>query len=185
MKNKKIVALTFCLIISAFIAGNCLAVASIVDTSNPHYANGNYDLNDIGTYATYLMRLILSLVGTLSLLAFIYGGISFLLSAGNPQKVTDGINAIKAAVIGLIITFASVLIINLFFQGLGITWNSKTGAVPPKNTTPVSSAYVGSCSTAFPGHSCIDTSGLDITNRDCKTNVCTDARVEVLCCLQN
>lgn len=158
MKNKKVTVLILCLFVTGFTATSCLAVNSIIDTSNPHYAAGDYDLNDIGTYAVYLMQLILSIVGTLSLAAFIYGGITFLLSAGNPAKVTDGVNAIKAAVIGLIITFASVLIINLFFTGIGVNWNSKTGtvSVPP----------CGSGTTV--GYSCVT----DITGKKCVTGDC-------------
>lgn len=134
MKNcKKAGIIISCLIIAGFIVQSCSA-ASLVDTSG-NYATGDYNLNDIREYAIYLIKLILGLVGSLSLLAFVYGGVSFLISAGNPDKVKDGINAIKAAVIGLLITFASVLIINVFFGGLGIKWNVNTGAVTANGTT--------------------------------------------------
>lgn len=129
-KRETISLLILSLIAVGFITNSCLAVNSIVDTSNPNYATGDYKLEDIREYAIYIMKIILGLVGSLSLLAFVYGGVTFLLSAGNSKKVEDGINIIKAAVVGLLITFASVLIINLFFKGLGINWNSGTGAVP-------------------------------------------------------
>lgn len=125
-----------CLLVAVFVAHSCSA-ASLVDTSNPRYATGGYTLDDIREYAIYLIKLILGLVGSLSLLAFVYGGVTFLISAGNPEKVKDGINAIKAAVIGLLITFASVLIINVFFGGLGIKWNVNTGAVTANGTAPI------------------------------------------------
>lgn len=134
-KRETISLLILSLIALSFVTSSCLAVNSIVDTSNPNYATGDYKLEDIREYAIYIMKIILGLVGSLSLLAFVYGGVTFLLSAGNQKKVEDGINAIKAAVIGLLITFASVLIINLFFKGLGITWNFNTGAVPISNTS--------------------------------------------------
>lgn len=102
---------------------------SLVDTSNPKYNTGDYDLSDIGNYAIYIIELILSLVGTLSLIAFVYGGVTFLISAGSTEKVKKGMDIIKAAIIGIIITFSSVLIINLFFGGLGVSWNPNTGAV--------------------------------------------------------
>ena len=129
-KRETISLLILSLVIAGFVGSSCLAVNSLVDTSNPNYASGNYQLTDIREYAIYIMKIILGLVGSLSLLAFVYGGVTFLLSAGNQKKVEDGINAIKAAVIGLLITFASVLIINLFFGGLGITWNVNTGTIP-------------------------------------------------------
>lgn len=117
--------------LAIFTAQSCLA-ASLVDTSNPGYASGDYSLNDIRDYAVYIMRLILSLVGTLSLLMFVYGGITFLTSAGNQSTVKKGMDILKAAIIGIILVFSSVLIINLFFGGLGVTWNSTTGAVTSK-----------------------------------------------------
>lgn len=108
-------------------AQSCLAL-SLVDTSG-NYKSGNYTLTDIRNYAVYLMQIILSLVGTLSLVAFVYGGVTFLLSAGNQSQVKKGMDIIKAAVVGLLITFSSVLIINMFFGGLGVSWNSTTGSV--------------------------------------------------------
>ena len=138
MKKRETISLVILSLIAVgFVANSCLAVNSLVDTSGGPtgaYATGDYKLEDIREYAIYIMKIILGLVGSLSLLAFVYGGVTFLLSAGNSKKVDDGINTIKAAVVGLLITFASVLIINLFFGGLGITWNVNTGAVPISNT---------------------------------------------------
>jgi hypothetical protein len=51
------------------------------------------------------------------------------LSAGSSDKVKKGLDIIKAAVVGLVITFASVLIINLFFGGLNVSWNPETGVI--------------------------------------------------------
>ena len=114
--------------ISLLIFSNQALAASLVDTSG-NYATGDYNLNDVRNYAVYLMSLILSLVGTISLLAFVYGGITLLLSAGSSDKVKKGLDIIKAAVVGLVITFASVLIINVFFGGLNVSWNSETGVI--------------------------------------------------------
>lgn len=113
--------------LATFTTNSCLAL-SLVDTSG-NYATGNYTLDDVRGYAIYLMRLILSLVGTLSLLAFVYGGMTFLLSAGNQESVKKGVGILKAAVIGLLITFSSVLAMNLFFRTLGVSWNPLTGAI--------------------------------------------------------
>ena len=135
MKKCKIIK---SLILGVFIAStiiflstpHCSAVKSLVDTSaGSGYSDGEYTLDSVRNYLIYLMGIILSLVGTLSLLAFVYGGITFLLSAGSSDKIKKGIDIIKAAVIGLLITFTSVLIINLFFGGLGIDWNKTTGKV--------------------------------------------------------
>ena len=121
--------------LAIFTAQSCLAVNSLVDTSggpDGPYATGNYSLNDVRDYAVYLMGLILSLVGTLSLLMFVYGGITFLTSAGNQSTVKKGMDILKAAVIGIVLVFSSVLIIDIFFGGLGVTWSKTTGAVTSK-----------------------------------------------------
>lgn len=140
MKNILKASFVTILLVAAILTANyCLAASSIVDTSNPGYAEGKYTLNNVRDYAVYLMQLILGLVGTLSLLMFVYGGLTFLLSAGNSNSVKKGMEILKAAVVGLILVFSSVLIIQVFFGGLfgtdkmtnksGTTWNQKTGAV--------------------------------------------------------
>ncbi|MEI6835244.1 MAG: hypothetical protein WCK59_00195 [Candidatus Falkowbacteria bacterium] len=128
-KKQKASILILSLITLGFFASNCLAIGSLVDTSG-NYATGNYTLNDIREYAIYLIKLILGVVGSLSLLAFVYGGLTFLLSAGRADQIKKGTDILKAAVVGLLITFASVLIINVFFKGLGINWNISSGSVP-------------------------------------------------------
>ncbi len=104
------------------------SASSIVDTSGP-YQDGGYTLDDVREYAIYLMFLILSVVGVLSLGAFVYGGLVFLTSAGNQTQVKKGMDILKAAVIGLVIVFASVLIVRTFFEGLGVQWNEATGKI--------------------------------------------------------
>lgn len=134
MKKISKVSLVITFVFVALLTANlCSAVSSIVDTSNPGYSHGNYSLNNVRDYAVYIMQLILGLVGTLSLIMFFYGGLTFLLSAGNSESVKKGLGILKAAVIGLILVFSSVLIIKLFFDGLffGGTpkWNETTGAI--------------------------------------------------------
>ncbi len=132
--------ITVMLIATIFTANYCLAASSIVDNTSQGYASGDYNLNDVREYAIYLMQFILGLVGTISLVMFVYGGLTFLLSAGNSNNIKKGMEILKAAVIGLILVFASVLIIKIFFGGLfgvktsgtstsGSKWNESTGAI--------------------------------------------------------
>lgn len=82
---------------------------------------GDCQLNDFMLVAVNVSNIILALVGSLSLFAFIYGGIMWLLSAGDAEKVMTGKRAIIGAVIGLAIVFTSFMIIQLVFSALGIT----------------------------------------------------------------
>lgn len=135
-KNKKIHLYILSLIITLFIGIlPVLAVDSLVNTSAEGYATGDYKLDYIREYAIYIAKIILSLVGSVSLLAFVIGGVMFLISGGSKDKIKKGTDIIKAAVIGILITFSSVLIINTFLGGLGINQTGKDGAAKFNPTT--------------------------------------------------
>lgn len=57
-----------------------------------------------------IIGIILSFVGVIFLILIIYGGISWMFSAGNEQKVEKAKNIIINAVIGLVIVFAAYFI---------------------------------------------------------------------------
>jgi len=82
--------------------------------------NGDCKLNDFTLIAINISKIILGLVGSLSLLAFVAGGLMMMLSAGNPEWVTRGKQTIIGAVVGLAIVFTSFMIIQLVFTSLGI-----------------------------------------------------------------
>jgi hypothetical protein len=83
-------------------------------------ASGDCKLNDFAQLAVNVAQWILGITGSLSLLAFIYGGILFLTSAGSNEQVTKGRQAITGAVIGLVVVFASYMIIGFVFKALGV-----------------------------------------------------------------
>jgi isoprenylcysteine carboxyl methyltransferase (ICMT) family protein YpbQ len=56
---------------------------------------------------------------------FIYGGFTFLISAGSSEKIGEARKIIIAAVIGLLIVFASYIIIKFVLQSLGMDWSGK------------------------------------------------------------
>ncbi|MFH1661601.1 MAG: hypothetical protein ABIA02_00680 [Candidatus Falkowbacteria bacterium] len=80
----------------------------------------DYTLNDIVGILPIVAKFILSIVGSLSLLAFVYGGVMFIISSGSVEKVTKAKGIIVSAVIGLIIVFVSYTIIGFIFTSLGI-----------------------------------------------------------------
>ncbi len=84
---------------------------------------GSYELNDFTRLAVNASKILLGLTGSLALLAFIYGGVVFLISAGNREKVEQAKKIIIGAVIGLIIVFTSFIIIGFVFSALGIENN--------------------------------------------------------------
>lgn len=122
------------LITSLFIVSGWLMPlqAQIVDTTNPGYAQGDYKFNDFILIAIRVSRIVLGLVGSLALLMFIYGGFMFLISAGSSESVSKARKIIVAAVVGLIIVFASFLIIKFVLQSMGINWNGEMIKIPTK-----------------------------------------------------
>jgi len=90
---------------------------------------GNYELNDFIALAINVSKWILGIVGSLALVMFIYGGVLFLISGGGSEKISQAKKIIIAAVIGLIIVFASYLIIRFVMGSMGLDWSGQI-AVP-------------------------------------------------------
>lgn len=85
---------------------------------------GQYQLNDFVALMIIIANIILLFSGSLSLIAFIIGGFMFLISGGNKERIERGKSAIIGSVIGLVIVFASYLIIDTIMTNLNITkWN--------------------------------------------------------------
>ena len=85
---------------------------------------GDYTLNDMVSILPMYANRFLGIAGSLALLAFIYGGVMFLISAGNTERVTKAKTIIIGAAIGLIIVFASFMIINFIITKLGYSFGT-------------------------------------------------------------
>jgi len=112
-------------------AAACAAVALL--SAAPALAQGSPAVreidNPIGTTSWFtilgtVIRLMLGLVGSIALVMFLYGGALMMFSAGDSKKRQNGIDAIKAATIGLIIVFSSYAIVNTIFKYADVTSRS-------------------------------------------------------------
>lgn len=110
---------------------------SIIDNADTKYAQGNYELNDMVKIFVGSSQIILGVIGSITLLMFIYGGIMFLISGGSSEKVTKAKGILTAAAIGLIIVFASYLIIKFVFGAIGRDDFTGEQMQINKNTTPI------------------------------------------------
>lgn len=86
---------------------------------------GNYQIDDFLVLAVNISRWILGIVGSLTLLMFIYGGVMFMISSGSSESISKAKKIITAAVIGLLIVFASFMIIKTVLLSMGINWDGK------------------------------------------------------------
>lgn len=80
------------------------------------YENGNYQLTDVQAMVVEFSNIILQIVGVLTFAMFIYGGVLFLTSAGNPNTVKNAKKIIVAAIVGLIIVFVSYTAVQFFID---------------------------------------------------------------------
>ena len=100
-------------------SGACDCSNSVITTECKQYC-GDYGLDDFVSVVVQVSVIVLGIVGSIALLMFIYGGVMFLISSGNSEKVTQAKQIIIGAVIGLVIVFASYTIIQFVFTALEI-----------------------------------------------------------------
>lgn len=58
--------------------------------------------------------------GLLSIVFIFIGGISFITSGGNEDKIKQAVSTIRYAIVGLIITIVAVLIVNILGRTIGL-----------------------------------------------------------------
>lgn len=74
--------------------------------------------SDIRVILGRVIRGLLSIIGSLALLMFVYGGMLWMTSAGNSERIKKGKDIIVWAVLGLGIIFSSYAITNALLQAL-------------------------------------------------------------------
>jgi hypothetical protein len=123
--KKYFAVIIFCLFLISLVVQTMPVFAqSVTDNLSPTCkSDGNCELNDFMRIFINISKIILGLTGSLALIAFIYGGVMFLISGGSSEKVTKAKQIIVGAVVGIIIVLASWTIIGFVFKALGIEGN--------------------------------------------------------------
>lgn len=70
--------------------------------------------------AINISRYVFSIIGGLSLLMFVYGGFTMIISQGNSEKIQQGKNIMVAVFIGLLIAFGGYILVSFLGQSLGL-----------------------------------------------------------------
>mgnify|MGYP001019427279 CR=1 FL=1 len=82
--------------------------------------NGMKDgVGDANSLVKDVVNIILWIVGILSVIMLVWGGIKYTTSAGDSNKVTSAKNTIIYAVIGLIIAILAYAIVNFVIEKIG------------------------------------------------------------------
>lgn len=127
MTKKKILSIIpILLVISAsfLFADNIFAQNGLIPAPKGG-VEGNYAISDFVIMAIKVSQLILGLVGSLSLIMFVYAGVTFMISGGSSEKIAQAKKILVASVVGLIIVFSSWLIIKFVVDSLGGTGDYK------------------------------------------------------------
>jgi lysylphosphatidylglycerol synthetase-like protein (DUF2156 family) len=66
-----------------------------------------------------IVNVILFLVGAISVIMLIYGGIKYSISAGDTSKVTSAKNTIMYAIVGLVVSILAFAIVNFVIRSFG------------------------------------------------------------------
>jgi len=88
---------------------SCSTTSGTVSLPNP-LGTGTAK-TDIPTLLGTVINSVLGVIGSLALVMFIYGGITWMLSAGNQEQVTKGKNILIWATVGIVIIFTAYALV--------------------------------------------------------------------------
>lgn len=74
--------------------------------------------DDVRVIIGRVIKGVLSVIGSLALLMFIYGGVLWLTSAGNPEMVKKGKEILMWTTLGIVVIFASYAIVNALLYAI-------------------------------------------------------------------
>jgi hypothetical protein len=115
-KLKKILTLTMISLVLVFVSANqCLAQKQFVENPIGTNPSGAVSVSDI---TAMIIKGILGLVGILSLIFFIYGGVLWMTAMGNTEGVEKGKKTLYWATAGLAAIFASYAVLNLIIDAV-------------------------------------------------------------------
>jgi glucose uptake protein GlcU len=73
---------------------------------------------DIPTFISNVVRVMLFIIGAVSTIMIIYGGIKYSTSAGDSNKVTSAKNTIMYAVVGLVVSILAYTIVSFILDNI-------------------------------------------------------------------
>lgn len=91
--------------------------------NNPNLVPGEIGCRDANILLLQLIRIaefLFSIIGSIAFLMFIYGGFSLIVSLGNAEKAKKAHATLFAAVVGLLIAFGSVILVDFILDVFGV-----------------------------------------------------------------
>ncbi|MBC7564971.1 hypothetical protein H7100_01930 [Candidatus Saccharibacteria bacterium] len=113
-----LVATMLVLVVSVFISTDSFAL-TVFDGVNAARGNGQpTELFGAGGVISTITNVLLFIVGALSVIMLIIGGLRYVISAGNSTAVTAAKNTVLYAIVGLVISFLAFAVINYIISSL-------------------------------------------------------------------
>ncbi len=109
LKTKKLINLLSIALILISSVGICYGATETGELPNP------LGTTDVPTLIGRIIKGALGVVGSLALLMFIYGGLTWMTSGGNEEKIKKGKGILIWAIFGIVIIFTSYSILNMVF----------------------------------------------------------------------
>ena len=106
---------------AVFVPTNAFALTDLqggIDAAKPSGAAGNTTLFGDGSIFNTIVNILLFLIGAISVIMLIIGGIRYTISAGDSGNVTAAKNTILYALVGLIVAFLAFAIVNYVLKAL-------------------------------------------------------------------
>ena len=79
------------------------------------------NLNDYLCVGINISEFILSIIGSIAFVMFLFGGFTMIMSFGNPEKFKKGRGIMVLAVVGIVVALSAHLIVDLILDTLGTT----------------------------------------------------------------
>lgn len=162
--NMKLRFALFSLFALLIIAMPFTASAALIDSSLIAEASctSGCTINTFVKLGVSVANFILGIVGALTLLMFVYGGLTWILSAGSSSAVQKGKDIIIGSVVGLLIVFCSYLIINFVV-------NNVLGAKDANNKALFNGSVDNTQPVVTPGTQCKAAGNSCISQNECAT----------------
>lgn len=114
MKTRNILLFALSLLFFVFLLNLNPVSATTVKLNNPLGAN-----TTVPVLIGKGIDAVLGVVGSLALIMFIYGGITWMTAAGNEQSVTKGRNILMWSALGLVVIFSSYALVKFVISAIG------------------------------------------------------------------
>ena len=102
-------------------AGKAIAATSVQEGADAAHVEGMPTelIGNNGVF-TRITNTALLIIGLVSVVMLLYGGLRYIISGGDNKKVTDAKNTVLYAIIGLIIAILAYAIVNFVLNAIGV-----------------------------------------------------------------